>query len=108
MNSFDYLWELLSPKAEYANRKHACYEMWFSYTEQQRLMVFNNIKDKMKKGKFVDYNPYFAIQKNLLQLSQRQQMTFDEYYRKFNTTLEQNGWKMVCEEGKQPVYVKDN
>ena len=106
MNSFDFLWELLSPKVEYANRKRACYNLWMSYSKQQRIDIFNAIKDKKKKGQFVDYNPYFAIQKNSLQLSQRQEMSFAEYYKKFGTTEEQGGWHMENPTGEKVIYVK--
>ena len=28
MKTFNEFWELLSPKAEYANRRRACYDLW--------------------------------------------------------------------------------
>jgi len=45
MKTFIDIWQLLSPKAEYVNN------------------IFDLISDKLSKGKFVDYNPLFAIKK---------------------------------------------
>ena len=104
MDSFDIIWQLLNPKVQYANRKQACYRLWLSFSEDKRNRIIARIKDKLTKGKFVDYNPYFAILKN----SQEQMliMSFDDYYAKYNTTEERDGWKMVKPEkaGDPPVY----
>ena len=103
MNSFDEIWQLLNPQAQYANRKRACYEMWQSFSPEQRERIIAIIKDKLAKGKFVDYNPYFAIKKN----SQQQTLTlsFDEYYDRFHTTLERDGWHMANPTGNKVIYV---
>ena len=107
MNSFDLLWQLLAPKVEYANRKRACYNLWMSLPEEQRLTIFNTIKEKKTNGQFVDYNPYFAIQKNSLPLvSRREELTFSDYYARFGTTEEQGGWHMENPTGNKVIFVK--
>lgn len=106
MDSFDLIWQLLSPKIEYANRKRACYNLWQSFSEDKKTAVFNTIKDKKGKGLFVDYNPYFAILKNSQLMSPKQVMSFDAYYDKFHTTEEREGWQMVKpkKQGDPPVH----
>ena len=109
MNSFDFLWQLLAPKVEYANRKRACYNLWMSFTDEQRLTIFNAIKDKKTNGQFVDYNPYFAIQKNSLQQPARQQtLSYADYYARFGTTEEQGGWHMANPTGQKVIFVKSS
>ena len=106
MNSFDYLWQLLSPRVEYANRKQACYRLWMTFSPEERLRIFQTIKDKKAKGLFVDYNPYFAITKNSLQ-TQPQTLSFDEYYARYHTSDEVDGWKMQNPTGQKVIYVKN-
>ena len=104
MDSFDLIWQLLNPQAIYANRKRACYDMWQSFSEDKKEQIITTIKDKMAKGKFVDYNPYFAIKRNSQQ--QLQTLSFADYYARFNTTEEQGGWHMQNPTGQCVIYVK--
>ena len=107
MNSFDLLWQLLAPKIEYANRKRACYNLWMSFPEEQRLTIFNAIKEKKTNGQFVDYNPYFAIQKNSLMPTPRQHtLSLADYYAKYGTTAETDGWHMQNPTGNKVIFVK--
>lgn len=104
MDSFDLIWQLLNPQAQYANRKRACYDMWQSFSEDKRNRIIEAIKDKQAKGKFVDYNPYFAIKRNSQE--QMQTLSFNEYYTRFGTTEERDGWKMANPTGNKVIYVK--
>ena len=105
MDSFDLIWQLLNPQAQYANRKRACYDMWLSFSKDKRERIINVIKDKLAKGKFVDYNPYFAIKKNSQE--QIQILSFRDYYAKFGTTEECNGWqRQFLPEKQTTIYVK--
>ena len=115
MKNFDDIWLLLSPKAEYGNRKRACYELWNSLSPEVQQAVYETIADKKTKGLFVDYNPYYAILKNSspsLQgrgrgLGFQQTLTFQEYYAKYGTTEEKDGWRRVFLPEKQTtIYLK--
>lgn len=105
MKTFNEIWQLLSPKVEYANRRHACYEFWCKLSEDQQNALYETISDKLSKGKFVDYNPLFALKNN----SQRPQQTlsFSDYYARYGTTEETDGWRRqyIAEEQKT-VFVK--
>ena len=105
MRTFNEVWELLSPKVEYANRRRACYDLWNSLSENRQEALYNTISDKLSKGKFVDYNPLFALKNN----SQRPQQTlsFSDYYARYGTTEEVDGWKRANPTGNKVIYVKN-
>ena len=100
MDSFDLIWQLLNPQAQYANRKRACYDMWQSFTPDKRQRIIDTIKDKLAKGKFV------AIKKNSQLMLQRQVLSYADYYARFGTTEERDGWHMENPTGNKVIYVK--
>ena len=71
--------------------------------------------DKTKKAviewlKSKDYrpttrNPYFFLLD--FREPRTQTLTFKEYYARFGTTLEQDGWRMTNPTGQQVIYVKN-
>ena len=104
MRTFNELWDLLSPKAEYANRRRACYDLWNSLSEDRQDALYDTISDKLSKGKFVDYNPLFAMKNN--NQRQRQVLSMADYYAKYGTTSETDGWHMENPTGNKVIYVK--
>ena len=113
MKTFNEFWELLSPKAEYANRRRACFEHWNNLSENQQDALYETISDKLSKGKFVDYNPLFAMKNNTSLLLGRagvgyiQTLSFAEYYNRYGTTEETDGWKrQFIPEEQKTIYVK--
>ena len=104
MRTFNELWELLSPKAEYANRRRACYDLWNNLPENRQDALYDTISDKLSKGKFVDYNPLFAMKNNSQR--RRQSLSFADYYAKYGTTSETDGWHMQNPTGNKVIYVK--
>ena len=107
MRRFYEVWELLSPKVEYANRRQACYKLWLSLTENQRETLYENISEKLSNGKYVDYNPLFAMKNNCQQPQlRRETLTFQQYYERYGTTEPQDGWKMENPTGEQVIFVK--
>ena len=105
MRTFEEIWQLLSPKAEYANRRRACYTLWKALSEEEKDKLYDAISDKLSKGKFVDYNPLFAL-KNNGQQTYRQTMSFNDYYARYGTTEERDGWRMENPTGNKVIYVK--
>ena len=59
----------------------------------------------MTNGQYVDYNPYFAILKASKVVSSPS-LSLREYYSRYGTTEEKDGWKMTNPTGNQVVYVK--
>ena len=73
--------------------------------EQQRY-IYRTIRDRKKESLFVDYNPLFAIRR-FSQPRKPQTLSFNDYYIKFGTTEEQNGWRRVfIPEKQKTIYVK--
>jgi len=55
----------------------------------------------------VDYNPYYAIQKNGNPPRQLT-LTMSQYYERYNTTAETDGWHQANPTGNQVIYIKNN
>ena len=107
MVTFNEIWTLLEPKAEYANLIKKCKELWESFSPEKRQEVFLKIEKKKLEKKFVDYNPLLAIRNNSIERSKPQQtLSYADYYAKFGTTEEQDGWKMANPTGNKVIYVK--
>jgi hypothetical protein len=109
MSTFNYIWSLLEPKIEYANLINKCKELWDSFPIEKQRIIYASIRRKKIEKKFIDYNPLFAIRNNATEpLKPRTQtLTFKEYYARFGTTLEQDGWRMTNPTGQQVIYVKN-
>jgi len=104
MKTFNDIWQLLSPKVEYANRRRACYELWCNLSENQQDTIFETISEKMSKGKFVDYNPLFALRNNCQRPLQT--LSYADYYAKYGTTEPRDGWQMANPTGQKVIYVR--
>ena len=58
-------------------------------------------------GEFVSENPYYAIYDNAYPPRKRQRvMSYADYYAKYGTTEERDGWKMANPTGQKVIYVK--
>ena len=64
--TFDHIWQLLSPTVEFSTRgrTEACRRLWESFDLQRQRYTYRTIRDKKRRGEFVDDNPYFAIEDN--------------------------------------------
>ena len=107
MVTFFELWTLLEPKAEYANLFHHCRTLWYSWTPEKQEEVFLKIEKKKAEKKFVDYNPLLAMRNNAAaRPNRRLEMSYANYYAKYGTTEERDGWKMQNPTGQKVIYVK--
>lgn len=106
MTSFEHLWALLEPKKEYEPVRNRCLRLWESFPLEQQRDIYRTIRDRKKESLFVDYNPLFAIVR-FSQETKPQTLSFNDYYAKFGTTEEQNGWRRVFIPKKQKtIYIK--
>lgn len=64
MKSFDDLWLLLEVRSEYEGLKRSCEKIWSGFNSARQDLIYDTIAEKKSLGEFVDYNPYYAIQKN--------------------------------------------
>ncbi len=109
MHSFYGLWALLKPEGEYKRRKGACERLWGSYDEETRQYVYGAIVAAKERGEWINPNPYFAIEDVVIrareQNRQKQTLSYSEYYKRYGTTEEREGWKMVNPTGNKVMYV---
>ena len=105
-DTFQFIWQLLKNHGGVANHYQAeCERLWNTYTREQQREIYASIRRKLHAGLFVNYNPAKAIQENAPK-NLPQTLSFDEYYKKYGTTAEQDGWKMKNPTGQQVIYVK--
>ena len=105
MITFFETWTLLEPKAEYANLFGHCKRLWESWSADKQEEVFLKIEKKKSEHKFVDYNPLLALRNNAVERPKRTEtLSFNDYYAKFGTTEERDGWHMVNPTGQRVIY----
>ena len=106
MYQFDNLWALLNPKIDYDQLKGRCRNLWNSFSSDKQQMIFCRIEEKKKRKEFVDYNPLFAIQKNE-NCARRQTLSYADYYARYGTTEETDGWhRQFLPDQQKTIYVK--
>ena len=103
---FEFLWALLYEHGASAKKEEGTRRFWDTLTETEQLHVFNTISTKLKKGKFVHYDPIRAIKENRPR-EQQQILSYNEYYARYGTTLEQDGWRMANPTGQKVIYVRN-
>ena len=65
MATFEDLWQLLYDNGSSNYYKYDCNRLWDELTPEQQQRLYDNIAKKIEQGKFVDYNPKYAIHDNL-------------------------------------------
>ena len=94
MSTFVHIWALLSPKTEYTNLMNSCKTLWDSLPLGTQRHIYSTIRKKKTEKIFVDYNPLLAIRHNMPEANQ-QVLSFAEYYAKYGTTEDTDGWRRV-------------
>ena len=106
MYTFEELWAMLKPKTDYDQLKGKCRDLWNSFSPEKQKLIFCRIEEKKKRKEFVDYNPKFAIEKNSAAPAQ-QILSYNEYYSRFGTTEERDGWvRTFLSDKHKTIYVK--
>jgi len=103
------MWALLKPQGEYKRRYHACARLWSGYPPEMQERIYSTISTAKEQGKAVHPNPYFAIEDTALLLQRPKrtlQLSYADYYARYHTTEERDGWKMTNPTGNQVMYVK--
>ena len=107
MKSFEAIWALLAPEGEFKRRRGACERLWGSYEPGRQEAIYERISGKLRRGEFVNQNPYFAIEDNARELQPRRQvLSYADYYARFGTTEPRDGWHMENPTGQKVIYVK--
>ena len=106
MNDFQQLWALLRQHGSSAKRETECAAQWATYPPELRQRIYATIRTKLEQGKFVHYDPVRALEENA-RPPRQQTLSYTDYYSKYGTTEEKDGWKMVNPTGKKVIYVKN-
>ena len=107
MSSFDFLWQLLQGHGVIPNRREKAAELWNKYSLEQQRHIYRSIRDLLRQGKFVNYDPVIAILNNEPKKPRRQIISADEYYRRYNTQSNRDGWIRVhLKDQQKTIYVK--
>ena len=105
MKTFEEIISLLNPDEKYNPVLKQCQQMWESFSSEKQDFVYQAIKEKKERKDFVDYNPLFAI-KRTYRAPRPLVLSYADYYTKFGTTEEKDGWKMKNPTGQKVIYVK--
>ena len=65
MATFEDFWRLLYNHGSSPRYKNTADLLWDGLTPEQRQQLYDRIKSKIEQGKFVDYNPTYAIHDNM-------------------------------------------
>ena len=106
------IWSLLAPEGEFKRREAACRRLWAGYDANLRQRIYNALSEAKAKGDIIKENPYFAIEDAALAIIKLsrfrpQILSFDEYYSRYGTTEEKDGWtKKFLPEERKTIYIK--
>ena len=98
---FEQYWTLIGGDIHFANRKEAAKTAWDAHPEKHQAII----SWLQTHGRYPSRNPYFFILD--FQAKHRQQvLSFNDYYTRYGTTEERDGWRMENPTGNQVIYVK--
>ena len=98
---FNNYWTLIGGDTNFADRKEAAEKAWSLCAPEKQQAIIQWLQTH---GRYPGRNPYFFILD--FQTRRRQTMTYEQYYAKYHTTLETDGWKMENPTGNKVIYVK--
>ena len=109
------LWLLLRPSKAFDTRSRyeKCLADWSSMNEAQQRRVFRLLQAKKEQAE-LNPNPYYALNDAMQEDEQQQArkaksqtLSYADYYKRYGTTEERDGWKMTNPTGNQVIYVKN-
>ena len=103
---FNALWALLYDHGASAKKEEGTRRYWATLTPQQQQAVFTSISTKLREDKFVQYDPIRAIKENMPKAPKPHILSYADYYAKYGTTEECEGWKRANPTGNKVIYVK--
>lgn len=101
---FEQLIGLLNTRPIVPGKTAECLRLWESLNARQQQQIYETIRSKLQAGKFVHYDPVKAIRDNAPKV---QIISADEYYRRYQTQENQDGWvRTFLPEQHKTIYVK--
>ena len=100
---FEQYWTLIGGDVNFSDRKTASEKAWFLCPPEKQQAIIHWLRTH---GRYPGRNPYFFILDFQVQKQARQTLSFADYYARFGTTEEQDGWHMANPTGNKVIYVK--
>ena len=102
VEEFNKFWYLFGVNEKlFPHRRSCTLRLWMEMPREKRAAIIAELE---KNGAPANRNPYFYVQDFVRPPTLK--MTYSEYYRKYGTTEERDGWKMANPTGQQVIYVK--
>ena len=89
METFDYFWQLLETHGVVPNRRIEAANLWSRYSLEQQRYIYRRVRDKIREGKFVHFDPILAIRENS---PKRLVISYQAYVSRYGTDLPKDGW----------------
>jgi len=107
---FQDFWLLVENHGSVASyHENECRCLWNSLTPDQQQAVYDSIQRKLASGLFVHYNPTKAVRDNAPKAPKILVISADEYYRRYGTQTDHDGWKRTfLPEQQKTIYVKQS
>ena len=100
--TFDTYWTLIKPAPTFYSRYDAAKRVWDAHPDKHESII-GWLK---KHGAYPNRNPYFFILDWQAKKVKQEILSFNEYYMRYGTTEERDGWKMANPTGQKVIYVK--
>ena len=107
---FEEIWTLLKDRGRVAHfYEEETAALWNSFSAEQQQQIFDAIKKKLDAGNlYVDYRPPFAIRDNAPKQPRIQIISADEYYRRYGTQTNHDGWQRTfLPDQQKTIYIKN-
>ena len=105
---FEDFWPLVENHGSVAYfHKNECEDLWHGLSPEQQQAIYDAIEKKLNAGMFVSFRPTDAIRDNLPKTPKIQIISADEYYRRYGTQANKDGWvRTFLPEQQKTIYVK--
>lgn len=104
--NFDTFWNAFDAQGEFCRRHNACYDLWCKQSASRQRAIIDELYNHLAAGtKPKQRNPYFYLKD--FHAPCTLQMSFDDYYKKYGTTADTDGWtKHFLPDEHKTIYVK--
>ena len=89
-----------------AKKKEGTRRYWSTLSSEQQQHALITISRKLEEGRFVQFDPIRAIKENTPKV-RKLVMSAEEYYRRYGTQANQEGWvRTFLKDRQETIYVK--
>ena len=105
---FEQIWQVLYENGASAKKEEGTQRFWETLSSEEQEYAFTIISQKVKEGKFVQYDPIRAIKETIRRMKKAtpEFLSFNDYYARYGTTEELDGWHQANPTGNKVIYVR--